>query len=253
MSSISKMLAILDLFSDEKAVWTPEEIMRELDFSAPTAYRYLRELAKSGLIASDNGHYKIGPKIIKLDFLIRKTDPIVSAGMPIMKQLCELTGCEVLLSNIFNDEILIAHIESPNRIESKVTYNRGQPHPLFYGSTSKAIIANLPRAQITKLYEKYPELINEAGMGKTFEEFKSKLSVIKRQGYYISHGELDKGVSGIAVPVFKNNVLKGSLSLVFATELYEIYNVEKLTELAIRASKDIGDSTAVTIIEELNN
>lgn len=241
MSSIRRALSILDLFSFEKPIWTTDEIINNFDISIPTGYRYLKELTNSGLLTSDNGSYTIGPKVITLDRLIMETDPILKVGAPIMKYLGELTGCEVLLSNIFNDEILIAHIESSVINRSKVSYKRGQPHPLFYGSTSKAIIANVPRNHVAKLYSQYSMEIMEAGMGATIEEFRAKLSVIKRQGYYLSHGELDDGVSGIAVPIFKNKVLKGSLSLVFSTELFEIFNIEKLIERVMRAAQDISD------------
>ncbi|WP_424236908.1 IclR family transcriptional regulator [Bhargavaea ginsengi] len=241
MSSIKKVLQILDLFTADKPIWTAEEVIQFFGLSQPTGYRYLRELTHAGLLVSDNGQYSIGPKIIKLDCHIRQTDPVISAGIPVMKHLCSLTQCEVLLSNIYNDEVLIAHIETPEGHPSNVIYERGQPHPLFYGSTSKAMIAFLPRAHIARLYESYADDIREADMGNTFEEFKSNLAAIRKQGYYLSHGELDDGVTGIAAPVFKNNTLKGSLSLVYKTSMHEIYNAEKLIELTIRAAQDISE------------
>lgn len=240
MSSNSKMLAILDLFSEKHPVWSTEAIINHFGFSVPTGYRYLKELTSSGLLTTDNGFYSIGPKIIELDYLFRKTDPIIQAGIPVMKRLHERTGCEVLLSNMYNNEILIVHIETLNLNDSKVKYNRGQPHPLFYGSTSKSILAHLPRLQLGKLYEEFPEDIRKAGLGESFNEFKAEMSAIKKQGIYISHGELDDGVSGIAAPIFRNNSVKGSLSLVFATEWLEIYNIEKLKELVLKAAEEIS-------------
>lgn len=239
MSSISKMLSILDLFTEKKPVWTSEEIINELHFSTPTGYRYLRELSNSGLLTNENGKFAIGPKIIQLDCLIRESDPTIKNGRPIMNELMKLTGCEVLLSNIYNNQILIVHIETQDEAKSIVTYKRGMPHPLFRGATAKIIISNLNRNQLSKLYEQHKDEIEQSNLGRSFDEFRAHLASIRKQGYYISHEELDRGVSGIAVPVFSGGNVKGALCLVIPTQSFEYYNKEKLIETLLEASDRI--------------
>lgn len=229
MSSLHKMLSILDLFSEEKPTWTTEEMANELDFSIPTGYRYVRELNNSGLIARvKGGSYIIGPKIIKLDRQVRLTDPMIAVGKPIMKNLVDITGCEVLLSNIYNEEILVIHMEKSNDKSSNFT--RGKPHPIYKGSTSKVILANLPKNQMQKLFLRYQdEKIDN--FSNSFEEFKSSLSKIRRQGYCITHEEIEIGLSAIAAPVFENHQIKGSLCLVIPTARFTYFNLEKMIEI----------------------
>jgi DNA-binding IclR family transcriptional regulator len=232
MSSLTKMLAILDLFSEQKPIWTAEEIINEFDFSVPTGYRYVRELSQAGLLARvKGGSYVIGPKIIKLDRQVRISDPLIKIGKPIMENLVQLTGCEVLLSNIYNDEILVVHMETPDQKESNISYSRGKPHPLFKSSTAKIIVANLQRNDILKLFQTRQEEIAEAGLGDDWEEFKKNLSKVRRQGYCISHGELDAGLSAIAAPIFSNNQVNGSLSLVLPTDRFSVFNTDRLIEV----------------------
>lgn len=232
------MLTILDLFSEKKPIWTAEEIINEFEFSVPTGYRYVKELSNAGLLSRvKGGSYVIGPKIIKLDRQVRISDPVIKIGKPIMVNLVNLTGCEVLLSNIFNEEILVIHTETPENITLNLSYSRGKPHPLFRSSTSKIIIANLQRNDIIKLFESRQEEIAEAGLGSNWEEFKKNLSKLRRQGYCISHGELDAGLSAIAAPIFSNNQVKGSLSLVLPTTRYSVFNTDKLIEI-IKESAD---------------
>ena len=48
MSSLKKMIAVLELVSDEKMSWTPEEIAKELKVSLPTA-RYPEGMTRIAL------------------------------------------------------------------------------------------------------------------------------------------------------------------------------------------------------------
>ena len=47
-SSLERMLAVLDLFSEEHLSWTPEDIAAQLQVSLPTTYRYVKLLVEIG-------------------------------------------------------------------------------------------------------------------------------------------------------------------------------------------------------------
>lgn len=242
MSSMTKMLAILDLFTEEKPSWTAEEISNECHFSVPTGYRYVKELSNAGLLARvKGGSYVIGPKIIKLDRQIRISDPIIKIGKPFMESLVQLTGCDILLSNIYNEEILVIHTETPENKSLNLSFSRGKPHPLFKSATSKSIVANLQRNDLIKLFDFYQSEISDSGLGNNWDEFKRNLSQIRRQGYCISHGELDAGISAIASPIFINNQVNGSLSLVMPTDRLSVFNTEKLIEMVKESANRITD------------
>ena len=242
MSSLTKMLTILDLFTEEKPAWTVEEIINEFDFSVPTGYRYIKELSNAGLLAKvKGGSYVIGPKIIKLDRQIRISDPIIKVGKPFMESLMQLTGCEILLSNLYNEEILVIHTETPENKSLELSYSRGKPHPLFKSATAKSIVANMQRNDLIKLFDLRQKEISKSGLGNNWEEFKRNLSQIRRQGYCISHGELDAGISAIAAPIFVNNQINGSMSLVLPTDRLAVFNTDKLIEMVKEKANRITD------------
>lgn len=240
MSSLKKMLSILDLFHEERSIVYFDEIIQELNISVPTGYRYLKELCDSGLLAKAAGSsYIIGPKIIKLDRQIRTTDPIIATGKNIMRELVEITGCEVYLSNIYNDEILNVHSELPTE-KTVVSYSRGKPHPIYLGATSKIIIAHLSKARLTKIYKDYKEEIRELGLGEDLKEFQANLNEWRKNGYCITHGELTEGVSGISAPVFYHEQIIGSLTLILPTSRIDVFNIEKLIKLLTDAAHKIS-------------
>lgn len=240
VSSLKKMLSILDLFNEERSTVHFDEIIKELNVSVPTGYRYLKELCDSGLLAKTAGSsYIIGPKIIKLDRQIRTTDPIITKAKDIMKKLVEVSGCEVYLSNIYNDEILNVHSESPTE-KTYASYSRGKPHPIYLGATSKIILAHLSKARLKKIYDEYKKEITETGLGENWKEFQSKLNEWKKNGYCVTHGELTKGVTGIAAPVFYNEQIIGSLTLIVPSSRLDVFNVDKLIELVKEAAATIS-------------
>ena len=54
-NSQDRVLAVLELFSETRPLWTPDELMRELGYTRPTLYRYLKSLRESGLLMSVRG------------------------------------------------------------------------------------------------------------------------------------------------------------------------------------------------------
>src|SRR5690242_20035487 len=112
MSSLTKMLAVLDLFSKDNPVWSADDIIAELKYSRPTAYRYFKTLCASGLLRRSAGWYVLGPRIVELDYHIRRCDPLLSVGRPVMQRLCQQTGCDVLLLSMYGTTTLAIHHEA---------------------------------------------------------------------------------------------------------------------------------------------
>ncbi|WP_175770797.1 helix-turn-helix domain-containing protein, partial [Burkholderia anthina] len=106
MSSLTKMLSILDVFSSSATSLTAEEIAERLGFSRTTCYRYVKELASVGLLVGNNGRYTLGPRIIHLDYNMRQSDPTLTAAKPVIQKLVQVTGGDALVSTIFDEQII---------------------------------------------------------------------------------------------------------------------------------------------------
>ena len=85
MSSLERLLSVLDLYSEVEPIWTLDEIIQQTGYARSTAYRYVRELCDSGLLISiGKGAHVLGPRFIELDRLIRNTDPLLMAAQKII-------------------------------------------------------------------------------------------------------------------------------------------------------------------------
>jgi len=217
-SVISRVIAILNSFSEHKAFVSIEELAELLDISVASAYRYASDLTEAGLLSRASGRYRLGPKIIELEYLIQSYDPVLKAGRELMDGLAEFTGCNVLLCNVYDDTLVnVLHVTGRNPIQ--ITYTKGMRMPLFRGAQAHIVLAYMNRRKLKRLYETAladTTLATDAlAIGADWRAFSKQLRDIRIDGYYISENQLDEGVTGIAAPVLgENQEIIGSLVLI---------------------------------------
>ncbi|EJO31972.1 transcriptional regulator family protein 8 [Achromobacter marplatensis] len=219
---------------------TAEDIISRLAYSAPTGYRYIRDLSDLGyLLRMTGGGYKLGPRIIELDHLIIDGDPVLAVARPIMREVVDQVGGDVLLSVIHGLRILnIHHERGPD--ELGIAHGRGRAHPLFRGATAKTIVAFLPRKDQRKLYEAHTDEVRALGLGDTLGEFTARLDTIRVQGAYLGVGEISPERAGIAVPVFQEDRrIFGALTVTFLATRLNTIAQDKTTALLQSAARRI--------------
>ena len=240
MSSLTRLLSILDFFGPRTAVLSAEEIIARLGCSRPQGYRYIRELCTAGLLTRFSGDYSLGPRIIELDFLIRSGDPLLETSEALIRELRDRVGCDVLLASIFGDRIVAIHHERGDGA-GFVGYGRGRPMPLFSGAGSKIIVASLPLARQKRLFLKYPDEAEASKLGRNWEELRAELRRIKHAGYAMSFGELDSTNAAIAAPVFHEwGVPPAALILVMPRARYDTSNPKMIAQIVVDAAYRIS-------------
>lgn len=242
MTSSRKMLGILDLFDEQQACWTADDICERLGFPSSSGYRYIRELCDAGLLARmTGGSYVLGARIAELEYVMRRSDPIAASGQPILEQLCSATGCDVLLSCVQGVHV-VNLLHAPGVESLDVSYIRGRRHPLFKGAAAKAILPFLARSQLVKLYAAHQEPIAAAGLGDDWLAFWRSLQAIRRAGFSESHGELDPDLCGLGVPVLTREGVAGSVTLVYSRERSRLLRIDGLVaqlQLSARRLQDV--------------
>jgi DNA-binding IclR family transcriptional regulator len=213
-SSLEKMLSVLEFVEERGQVDGMDEMLEGLNLTRSTLYRYVRSLTDFGLLATSPGTgYTLGPRIIELDYKIRVRDPMIVSSHPLMTQLVQTAPGIALLCRRYRDKVLCVH-QVRGAVGFVSTYERGRLRPLLKGAASRVILANMPSAQIAKLYHAEPEGFEEAGLGDSLKAVRSTLRGIRQQGWEGSESQVVAGVTGIAAPIFDaGDHVMGSLSL----------------------------------------
>lgn len=202
MSSPARAFAILDLFSRERPVWSPDEINAALGYSRPTGYRYVKDLVDAGLLRKvAAGHYALGARIIELDYQLRQSDPVLLAAAPVMQRLAQASGFDAVLSVLYPGPRVIDVHRASGEPGLELVYGRGRPRPVFVGAAPKVLLAHQPRSVLVRLHADHATEIAASGMGDDWPSFRQALTEIRRLGWYRSRGELQTDVGAIAVPV----------------------------------------------------
>ena len=218
-NSLERVISVLEVFTENKLVWTPEELMAELGYSRPTLYRYLKTLRDAGLLASSPGAgFTLGPKVVEMDFLVRKSDLMVLNGPEYLKSLTVQYPCTAFLVRWYGDKILcVASEMSTKHLLS--SYPRGRPMSLERGAISRSIMAFLPKRRLLPLVDEKFDAFQEIGLGETRSDILASFKKIRKRGVVIAHGEITPGAAGIAAPVFNGSKSPvGSLCLTFETD-----------------------------------
>lgn len=235
MGTVDKALGLLGLFSIEEPQWTVEAAASRTGIPTSTAYRYFRSLNEAGLITDFSaGRYVIGPAVIHLDRVARGTDPLVLAAQDAMDNLIKRgpDRSVVILARIFDRRVMCVDQRRKGYHPLTISYERGRPMPLYRGSVSKIILAHLSPRLIVRCFHDDRIDIEEAGLGSDLKSFRRNLRLIRRAGYSVTHGEVDKGVIGIAAPILSpNGDVFACLSLVVAEETTPEGSIEKLVAL----------------------
>ena len=248
MSSALRLLAILDLFDEERSVWTAEEAARALDVSVSTAYRYFRSLGAADLLVPVTGDgYRLGPAILKYDRLIRLTDPLIETARPILSQMQKDAGehTAVFLSRMFRDSVMCVLAKSGGRAPTDLSFERGRPMPFFRGSASKMLLAYLPRRTLKRLYDNHSEEIHGAMRVSDWRGFLDVLRDLRRAGSCQAQGEVDPGIFGITAPVFdERGNATASLTIAGKADAITVSESERLDELVRSAAQAISAKLA---------
>lgn len=241
-SSPQRMLSILDLFTEVKLSWTPENIADHIQVSIPTAYRYLKILLDSGLLQKDlNQQYSLGSRIITLDHLLRTGDKVLHHSLQHMQNLVEKTGFDCVISRLYGDQVIDTH-KYASSSPMNLGYGRGRPRPIFMGAAPKVILANMSNNKLQKIFIENKLTIKKAHLPDEWDSFKKYYQNIRKAGFYLSMGELELGVSALASPIKSHDgFILGAISIVTTIDRMELIDLSKIKNLIIRTAEKINN------------
>jgi DNA-binding IclR family transcriptional regulator len=203
-STADRALDILQLFTDDKLVWSGAEIAERIGVARSTGYRYIKGLVGSGFIEECDGGFRLGPQVFELARLARKGVGLSEIARPIMRELADAVGETVLLTRRSGSAVVCLELEEcANPV--RLSYERGHVLPINAGASAQVLLAwaspdDVAEVLASTRFEKFTERTLTGD-----KELRERLDQIRADGYAIARGELDAGVLGIGAPVHLPN------------------------------------------------
>jgi len=249
MLAFSHHGAVLRLFTETKSVWIVQEISEALEIPATSVVRCVNDLVRMGLLErATKTQIRLGCAFIEFDRLIRLTDPVVLSGIEILNEavMHARLPCMGILSKLHQEFVLCLATTESLQVGFRSSYERGKLMPLTRGAASKVILAHLPARRIKRVVEAERKQWSDVPFAPETSGLHSELAHIRKYGYCISRGEIDRGLAGIAAPIYvPERGLRASLSLVTESKLMDDVLERRLGRLL--------NSSASLLAEELRS
>ncbi len=139
-----------------------------------------------------------------LDRQMRMRDPLITSADKLMEDLAPTIDIPsvLFLCRLYRSQVMCIYTRDIGRPGFAYSYERGRPMPLHRGAASKVIMAHLPARVVRPLINENQKDVAASGLGSTWPINKKRLRLIRNAGYEVTRGDLDRGLLGIASPVF---------------------------------------------------
>jgi DNA-binding IclR family transcriptional regulator len=199
-STADRALDILQLFSDDKLVWSGAQIAEHIGVARSTGYRYLKGLVGSGFLEECDGGFRLGPQVFELARLARKGVGLSEIARPVMRELADAVGETVLLTRRSGAAVVCLELAEA-AVPVRISYERGHVLPVNAGAAAEVLLAWAPEQEITTVLDGAPLRRFTSRTITDQKKLRARLKEIRASGYAVSRGELDEDILGIAAPV----------------------------------------------------
>ncbi|MGW0504938.1 IclR family transcriptional regulator [Micromonospora sp. NPDC003241] len=255
-SGLGRALAVIDLLAER----SPEmvgvsTVARDLSLPKAVAHRILKELTANQFVTFDEAtrRYRLGPGALAAGLAALRAIDVQATTNRHMRRLVEITGETATLSmrqgwvRVYTDQVL-----SPHEIRMSVTL--GSRHSLVAGSSSKAILAALPDAEVSEYLSTHELVSMTPATITSVDQLWEDLRAVRGQGYAVSRGERQAGAASVAAAIrLASGEVYGSLSLCgpqdrFSARLLAEYG-DLVADAARQVSAELGYQPAPEQVE----
>jgi len=194
--AVERAIDVLECFVPGKPWMSVLEIQRKVPLSRPTLYRLLQTLIAKGLVRAEGD-----PQRFALDYGIGRLAhtwitgiDVIALAQPILEELRNATG-ETTALFLRRGELrqCVAELVSPHVLA--LSRGLGETDHLWRGASGKAVLAFLDQNEVADVARTLPKTINRATLA-------ADLARARKDGYFVSRGEVFVGAIAIAAPYF---------------------------------------------------
>jgi DNA-binding IclR family transcriptional regulator len=200
---LERSLAVLFELADTDHPLPTAELARRVHLPASTTYRLVDELDGHGLVERrGDGGVSLGLRLLELARRVEDglAPSLLEPARGIMRALAHEYGETVLLTAPAGRfAIGLDSVEPPRPV--RLSFGRWRVAPMHLGASGKVLLAFLPERAAERVLAAVDHTITASGQHVDVERLRRELVEARERGVVVTHGELDRGVSGVAAPL----------------------------------------------------
>ncbi|WP_327698875.1 IclR family transcriptional regulator [Streptomyces sp. NBC_00459] len=195
MRTVQRAIDVLGLFDEVRPALSLREIVSASGLPKTTVLRLLQTLRLNGLLwVDEHGRYLAGPALLRWSRLAEQAWRLPPTAQALLRDLAA-EHKETVHLYVRRDihRVCIAQEEGPQALRQVVRV--GDELPLWAGGVAKALLLDAPDGLLLRVAEASPRGAGHLATLRTW------IAEARDQGYAVSHGEREEGLSAVAVPV----------------------------------------------------
>ncbi|SNR56806.1 IclR family transcriptional regulator [Actinomadura mexicana] len=202
IQSVSRALAILELFNERRPELTTSEIASLTGLNRATAYRFCQTLLSLGYLEEIQSRtFRPGLKAISLARAALSSRELPEMARPHLQRLRESTGETVNMALLSGAEVVyVARLLNDDLLALRLFV--GSRLPVHATSLGRAILAFLPPEEIEQILgDRALEAVTQYTITDR-DKLTQELDRIRSRGYSLNDEEMVLGIRGVGAPVF---------------------------------------------------
>jgi IclR family pca regulon transcriptional regulator len=238
IAGVGRVLAVVEAFNDEYGRMTVSQVAERTGIPRTAARRYLLNLCHFGYGDTDGKFYWLTPRVLRLGQGYLDGARLPRLVQPFIQRLAMSSGETVNVSVLDGHELVyVARSNSPRVVS--IGFYAGARVPAHVVGPGPAILSTLSDADLKAWIAAHEFATFNSNAVLTPKKFEKMVLSTRKTNYCISVGNLDQGLTGVAVPLRdRHGECKAALSMTLQSSLWnEALIVDKLLPLIIETSQ----------------
>lgn len=241
VKSTEKTLAVLLAFNGGNPEMTVSQVAAATEQTRASARRFLLTLTDLGYLEANGANFRLTPRVLDLGASYLSGMTLPKAATLHLESLARELGESAALCVLEGQDILyIERVSSPRLYSMNVSI--GNRLPAWVTSMGRVLIAELGGAEQEAFLAQIDLQRYTEHTVASLEDLRAELARVKGQGWSLVNQELDEGLRGLAVPVYRGDQLLGALNISVQRGRADRQSItEQLVPRLRRAAQDIAD------------
>ena len=191
----TKTLRVLRFLASQPEPTSIDRIMRACGLPRSTAYHLLTAMAEEGFVVhlADDHRWGLGVAAFEVGSGYTRQEPLQRIARRLLADLADTTGQSAHLAVLHGRDVLyVVEERAPGR--PPLVTDVGVRLPAHLTASGRAILAELPAAQVRALYPSADAFVDRHGTGpRTLSRLRTLLADTRQRGFAIEEGEVTPG------------------------------------------------------------
>lgn len=253
MSTVTKAVDLLNFFSAERAEIRLADFQRLTGRDKTTTYRHLSALESTGLLEQDatTRAYRIGPAVLRFSHIREVTVPRRAGVRMVLPGLAEVTG-ETAHASILQGNTLVTLADHASARHSARVVLDNAVLPFHATASGMAVLAFADDKLKQHAFEQAEAFTDQTVVDPT--QLDALLHRVRTTGFSEVESSFEKGVLGIAVPLFdSSHKVAGSVAVASVASRVDDALVQLIKRELLTAARSISTSWGGTIPTQLES